>query len=140
MAISTYQTYLMYKSSSTYNKLVDIKDFPELGGAAESIDTTTLSDSAKTYIPGIKDQDTLEFTANYTSSSFDTIAALEGTETDFAVWFGGTESGGTVTPSGDNGKFEFKGYASVHVSSGGVNDPVEMKITILVSTPITKAS
>lgn len=34
MAISTYKTFLMYKASggSTYSKLIDIKDFPDLGG------------------------------------------------------------------------------------------------------------
>lgn len=34
MAISSYKTYLMYKASDsgTYTKLIDIKDFPDLGG------------------------------------------------------------------------------------------------------------
>ena len=36
--ISTYKTYLMYKSTSsaeTYTKLCDIKSFPDLGGEPE---------------------------------------------------------------------------------------------------------
>ena len=34
MAISTYKVFLMKKGDgSTYSKLVDIKDFPDLGGA-----------------------------------------------------------------------------------------------------------
>ena len=37
------------------------------------------------------------------------------TETEFAVWFGGTESNGVVTPTGSEGKFEFKGKLSVFV-------------------------
>lgn len=34
MAISTYKVYLMHKASASgdYTKLVDIKDFPDLGG------------------------------------------------------------------------------------------------------------
>ena len=46
MAISTYKIFLMMMqdSGSTYAKLVDIKDFPDLGGAPEMLETTTLSD------------------------------------------------------------------------------------------------
>ena len=34
MAISTYKVFLMHKASSegTYTKLIDIKEFPDLGG------------------------------------------------------------------------------------------------------------
>ena len=46
MAISTYKVFLMKKAASggTYSKVVDIKDFPDLGGAPEMLETTTLSD------------------------------------------------------------------------------------------------
>ena len=40
MAISTYKVFLMKKGTSTYEKLVDIKDFPDLGGAPEMLETT----------------------------------------------------------------------------------------------------
>lgn len=140
MAISTYKVFLMKKSSSTYEKLVDIKDFPDLGGAPEMLETTTLSDKMQTYIPGIQSNDALEFTANYTKEDYDKLKALEGTESDYAVWFGGTESGGVATPDGSNGKFEFKGQLSVHVVGGGVNEVVDMTITIAPSTIITVPS
>ena len=68
MAISTYKIFLMMKETSTYTKLVDIKDFPDLGGAPEMLETTTLSDKMQTYIPGIQSIDALEFTANYTKT------------------------------------------------------------------------
>lgn len=137
MAISTYKVFLMKKSGTTYSKLVDIKDFPDLGGAPEMLETTTLSDKMQTYIPGIQSNDALEFTANYTSADFATLKALEGTSASYAVWFGGTESGGVATPDGSNGKFEFDGELSVHVVGGGVNEVVDMTITIAPSTPIT---
>ena len=99
MAISTYKIFLMKKSSEgdTYEKLIDIKEFPDLGGAPEMLETTTLSDNMQTYIPGIQSLDALEFTANYTKTDFTKLKALEGKETDFAVWFGGTGEGGTLT-------------------------------------------
>ena len=138
MAISTYKVFLMKSTDgSQYEKLIDIKDFPDLGGAPEMLETTTLTDSMQTYIPGIQSLDALEFSANYTKEDFDNLKALEGTELSFAVWFGGTVSGSTVTPTGSDGKFNFKGQLSVFPVGGGVNEVVGMTITIAPSTPIT---
>ena len=138
MAISTYKVFLMKKGEgSTYTKLIDIKDFPDLGGSPELLETTTLSDKMQTYIPGIQSNDALEFTTNYTKADYTTLAALADIEEDYAVWFGGTEAEGVVTPDGSNGKFSFKGKLSVHVNGGGVNEVVDMTITITPSTVIT---
>ena len=137
MAISTYKVFLMKKTDSTYSKLIDIKEFPDIGGDPELLETTTLSDNMQTFILGIQSNEAMNFTANYTKADFTTLQALEGSEQDFAIWFGGTESGGTVTPDGSNGKFSFKGELSVHVTGGGVNEVVEMSITIAPTTVIT---
>jgi hypothetical protein len=117
----------------TYSKLIDIKDFPDLGGAPEMLETTTLSDSMQTYITGIQSSDALEFTANYTKADYSTLAALKDTLTPFAVYFGATNDG---TPDGSNGKFEFEGYLSVRVTGGGVNEVVGMTISIAPATAI----
>lgn len=132
MAISTHGITLMHKASgeNTYTKLVDIKDFPDLGGAPEMLETTTLSDSMQTHIPGIQSLDALEFTANYTLADFKKIKALAGTDTAFAVWFG---------TNGTDGKFEFNGQISAFPVGGGVNEVVDMTITIAPSTSITLA-
>lgn len=139
MAISTYKIFLMKKESAVYEKLIDIKDFPDLGGSPELLETTTLSDKMQTYIPGIQSNEALEFTANYTLTDYTSLKALEGTEYEFAVWFGGTESGDTVTPTGSDGKFTFSGQLSVHPVGGGTNEVVDMTITIAPSTPISLA-
>lgn len=133
MAISTYQTYLMYKDSSSFKKVVDIKSFGDLGGVPENLDTTTLSDKAKTSILGIQGQEAIEFEANYTKEDFTTVKALEGTEHDFAIYMGASSEG---TPDGSNGKFTFKGNLSVFVKGGGVNEVTGMTISIAPSTPI----
>ncbi len=142
MAISSYKTFLMKKGSSgsTYEKLVDIKEFPDLGGDPNMLDATTLSDPMQINIMGIQKVDALTFTANYSSEDFATLDALKGQELDLAVWFGGTESDGTLTPSGDKGKFNFKGQLSVYVKGAGVDSVVEMAITVAASTKITKVS
>ena len=137
MAISTYKVFLMKKETSTYEKLVDIKDFPDLGGSPEMLETTTLSDKMQTYIPGIQSLDALEFSANYTKEEFTKLKALEGEELDLAVWFGGEEANGTLTPTGNDGKFNFKGYVSVFVAGGGTNEVVGMTVAVAPSTPIT---
>ena len=137
MAISTYKIFLMQKEGSEWTKVVDIKEFPDLGGAPEMLETTTLSDKMQTYIPGIQSLDSLEFTANYTLADYKTLKALEGKENEYAVWFGGTESAGSLTPSGSDGKFSFKGQLSVYANGGGTNEVVEMTITIAPSSVIT---
>lgn len=137
MAINTYKVFLMKKTTDAYEKLIDIKDFPDLGGAPEMLETTTLSDRMQTYIPGIQSIDALEFSSNYTLEDYKKLKALEGTENEFAVWFGGTEAGESVTPTGADGKFKFKGQLSVFAAGGGVNEVVGMTITIAPSTPIT---
>lgn len=138
MAISTYKVFLMKKDSSDDNwaKLVDIKEFPDLGGDPEMLETTTLTDKMQTYIAGIQSLDGLSFTSNYDLTDFKTLKELEGKKETYAVWFGGKEVGGVVTPDGSNGKFSFDGELSVYPTGGGVNEVVGMNITIAPSTPI----
>ena len=137
MAISTYKIFLMQKNASAWEKVVDIKEFPDLGGTPEMLETTTLSDKMQTYIPGIQSLDALEFTSNYTLAEYKKLKALEGEDKEYAVWFGGTEAGDTVTPTGSDGQFKFNGQLSVFPVGGGVNEVVDMTITIAPSTPIT---
>ena len=134
MAINTYGIQLMKGTGSgtskTYEKLIDIKDFPDLGGAPELLETTTLSDSMQTYINGIQSSDALEFTANYTKEDYTKLTAstIKGQKVPYAVFFG---------ENGVNGKFEFEGYLSVRVNGGGVNEVVGMTISIAPATEIT---
>lgn len=131
MAISTYGVQLMTSTDGTvYTKLCDVKDFPDLGGAPEMLETTTLSDAAQTYISGIQSMSALEFTANYDDTVYDTLKALTGTK-KFGIHFG---------TAGADGKFNFDGQLAVWVVGGGVNAVVDMKISIAPSTVITKAA
>ena len=137
MAISTYKIFLMVKGATAFEKLIDIKDFPDLGGAPEMLETTTLSDSMQTYIPGIQSLSSLKFSANYDLDEYKRLKLMEGQEKEFAVWFGGNETAGTLTPTGDKGKFKFKGFLSVYAKGGGTNEVVGMTVTIAPSTVIT---
>ena len=137
MAISTISSYLMEGSGSgtlTWAKLIDIKDYPDVIAPPEQLDATTLTDEQRWYIPGVKDNGgNIEFTANYTASDFSTIKGKEGTESNFAIWFGDNAG----TPDGHNGKFTFKGYPYVTKKGGGVNEVSEMTVGIIPTTAIT---
>lgn len=141
MAISTYKVFLMHKAAvaDAYTKLIDIKEFPDLGGEPEMLETTTLSDKMQTYIAGIQSLEGLSFLSNYDKADYAKLKALEGKKEQYAVWFGGTEAGSVVTPDGSNGKFSFDGELSVYPVGGGVNEVVDMNITIAPSTVITFA-
>jgi len=132
MAISTHGVTLMKGAGSptTYSKLVDIKAFPDMGAAPQTIETTTLSDAAQTFVNGVETTAALEFTANYSVTDYTTLIGLKNTKTPFALQFG------TETTSS---KFTFDGYLSAWVVGGGVNGVVEMRISILPSSPIVKA-
>lgn len=137
MAISTYRVFLMHKATGgNYEKLIDIKSFPDLGGAPEMLETTSLSDNMQTYISGIQSMDAMEFEANYTLADFKKLKDLEGKTEEYAVWFGGTGDGETLTPTGTDGKFNIKGQLSAYPVGGGVNEVINMNISIAPSAPV----
>ena len=137
MASNTYRSFLMTsEDGSEWNKLIDIKDYPDLGGEPEMLETTTLSDSMQTYIPGIQSLDALQFTCNYTLEDYKKLKALAEKEKHYAVWFGGTGTGESLTPTGTDGKYKFMGQLSVFVVGKGVNDVKEMTVSIAPSTEI----
>lgn len=130
----------MHYETSEWKKLIDIKSFPDLGGAPEMLETTTLSDNMQTYIAGIQSLDSLKFEANYTLADYDKLKELFGKTEKYAVWFGGTGDGSSLTPTGDDGKYKFDGQLSAYAVGGGVNEVVNMNVTIAPSTPIEQDS
>lgn len=135
--ISTYKTYLMYKSASggDYTKLCDIKSFPDLGGEPERIDVTTLSDKVRKYCAGVQDISSgFSFTANYIAADYQKINALSGEQHEYAIWIGATTSNNVDTPTGDDGKWSWTGDIYVFKAGGDVNAAQEMTITSFPST------
>ena len=114
---------------STATTAIKIKDFPSLIGKRSAIETTTLSDDAQTYIPGIRQQsETFDFTANYDKTEFATINALtvvQKCELAFS----------------DGSKFTWEGWVSASVNEGAVDGVLEMTISITPTTvPVFAAS
>ena len=140
--ISTYQTYLMYRSTTngTYSKVIDITSFPDLIPPKDRIDITSLSDYMRTYIQGIGDTSEFSFGANYTPTNYQTVVSLEGHIYDYAVWFGASGDAGSEVPDGHNGKFSWSGDISAGINGGGVNEAVGMTINAIPSTVVTFSS
>ena len=129
MAISTQGVTLKWGTSPTdLDKVVDIKDFPDLGGAPEMLETTTLSDQMQTYILGIQGADMMEFTCNYTKAVFEDVMRDANKELYYALEFG---------DSGSEGIFEWQGQHTAWVAGAGVNAVTEFKIGIAPSTKPT---
>lgn len=140
MAMNTYMTFLMTSSNgSSYTDLVPIKDYPDFMNEVNTIDVTNLQNEMHTYIMGLLDTGgDMAFTANYTATDYQTVKALDdGTEKYLAIWFGGTKSGGTITPTGVDGKWSFKGMVKVGVVGKGVDEAREMTIHVVPSTDMT---
>lgn len=132
MAQSTYNTILKYRESGQeiFQELVAIKDFPDLGGEPELLETTTLKDKAQTYINGIQSMEAMQFTYNYDKTTYKTIKALEGKKLDFQLLFGNEGSG-------EDGIFEWSGDLVTWQVGKGVNEVREAIISIAPSTEIT---
>lgn len=134
MAISTIGVFLTYcaTQNGTYSKLCDIKSYPDMIGDPELLETTTMSDNAQTYIPGLQSQDVLQFTANYSTTDWATVNALAGQSLFYKLCFG--------DQTGSAGAFTWKGQHKLGLPGGDVNSVVEMNINIIPETAVTKVA
>lgn len=132
-AESTIGTFLFFGTvSGTLSKLCRIKDYPDLGGSPETIETTDLECEDATNVPGVRSTSAMEFTANYNSYVYDSVADLANTAGYYEVRFGDED--------GSAGIFKFEGQHSIYVTSGSTNAVREMKVTVTPSSKITKTT
>ena len=126
MAISSFGVALKYGAENPTTAVV-IKDFPSLLGKRSSLETTTLSDDAQTFISGIRQQsESFDFTANYDPTVYKTLNSLE----DSQKW--------SLTFSDGSG-YTWDGTVSVSVNEGAVDAVLEMTISVTPSTvPVWK--
>ena len=121
MAISSFGVSLKYGADSATTAVV-IKDFPSLLGKRSSLETTTLSDDAQTFISGIRQQaESFDFLANYDAEVYSGLNAL-------------TESQKWELSFSDGSKYNWEGTVSVSVNEGSVDSVLEMTISVTPST------
>lgn len=131
MAILSNKAYLYRQANGQtgFSKLVDITSIPDLGGAPDQIDVTTLSDMQTRNINGIQSVSALEFGAWYEKDVYQQLAEIAAADVNkkqsqldtYRVMFG---------DNGVNGVFEWQGKLSVYVGSVESNAAVPMTITI----------
>lgn len=132
MAVLSNVSYLYRKPNggASFSKLVDITSVPDLGGAPEQIDITTLSDRKQKNMNGIQSVSAHEFGAWYDSAVYDTLQSImeadydktDATELDtYQVWIG---------DNGVGGIFEWQGKLSVYVGGYESNAAIPMTISI----------
>lgn len=128
MAMSTYGTVFKY-GSDTASKTLAIKSYPEILAKRAALETTTLSDDAKTYIPGIRETpDSFPFTMNYDAAVFAEINALNEVQKCELTF-------------SDGSGFTFDGYLSASNNEGSVNAVAEMTISVMPATvPVFKSA
>ena len=125
MAINTYGVELHWGvSADAVAKVIDIKDFPDMIGEPEMLETTTLSDAQVTNIPGIKSSETLTFTYNFTKEDFTKVEADAGKALHYALVFS------------DGSKFTWQGQHSSGLPGKGVNEVIEATVNIAASTEV----
>lgn len=121
MALSTKGVKLAYGTSTPQTDIV-IKSFPSILGKRSALETTTLSDDAQTFIPGIMQQEeSFDFTANYDASVYNTINGLKDIQKCSLTF-------------PDGSKYTWDGYISASVNEGDVDAVIEMTISITPSS------
>ena len=129
MAINTYGITLKWGTTADdVEKVVDIKDFPDMIGESELLEVTTLADSMQVHIPGIKSSETLTFTCNYTKADFTAVNADAEKPLHYALEFS------------DGSKFTWQGQHTCGLPGKGVNEVVEFTINIAASSPVVFAT
>ena len=115
-------------------ELHNLQNIPELGGATEAIEITTLADGARAYTDGIENYgDAIPFTFLYEATQFNTLQ--ESTEAD--IWkvvlpdgTGEDKLTGATTCS-------FTGKGSVKLAGVGVNGALTYTLNIRPKTKMT---
>lgn len=115
MALSSYNTKLTIGTKS-----YDIKDFPEILGQRSSLETTTLSDDAQTYIQGIRQtSENFPFLANYDATTYAELNAMTGDDNECKLTFS------------DGSGFSWHGAVSASINEGSVDSVLEMTIIVV---------
>lgn len=119
---------LSYKNSgSSYVELTDLQEIPDLGGDKESIEITTLADSAHVYTDGLINYgDSLAFKFLYAKEQFTTLSGLNSV-TEWKV----------ELP--DSASCTFSGKCSVKLDGVGVNSALTYTLSIKPSTAMVWA-
>jgi hypothetical protein len=119
-------------TASPTTRLYSLLSIPEMGGARESIDVTTLADDARVFAPGVRANDALEFTgfkgfygADGTVDEYAALRALSPTAAQYweITW-------------PDGSKDSWQGYPDCRSSGQEVNGAPTYILNIIPATSL----
>ena len=122
--------YKATSSGSTYTNIPNLQECPQLGGSAEKVDVTVLTDGNYKYINGIKDFGDLAFKFLYDNS---------GEQSNYRIVRGLEEAGKVVdweVSFRDGTKFHFSGEVATQIESASVNSALAFTATITLNSDI----
>ena len=117
-------------TANSLTELCKIKTYPQLNGEREQIESTDLTDTAQTFVPGVQSVENMNFTANFTLAAYQSLKTNALTQGFFELDFGGS-SGAKAT---------WEGQYDVYLNEGEVNGLIEMTITVYPSTVVAIAA
>ena len=116
-------------TSSSLSELCKIKSYPQLNGEREQIETTDLTDTSQTFVPGVQSVESMQFNANFTLTAYQALKTNALTDGFFELDF--ASAGAKAT---------WEGQYDVYLQEGEVNGLVEMTIVVYPSTVVTIAA
>lgn len=145
MASTSYLARVIYKEhvgedldktdfAGSYKLLVKAKSIPAPVSAPNTVESTTLEDSAQTYEMGIKTSDSKEITGNLEKEYLDGLDELGNKKLDIMQLYGIDGIGGVA-------KYAYVGQATATPTDvGGVNEILEMAVTVIPNTAAVKVT
>ena len=123
-------------NGGTYTDIANLQECPQLGGSAEKVDATVLTDGNYKYINGIKDFGELAFKFLYDNSGeTSNYRVLRGIEEEQETTPGKITYWQVTFPDGT--KFTFTGQVSTQIDSAAVNAALTFTATITLNSEIT---
>ncbi len=124
MAMTAYNTVLKYGTATPTTPII-IKDTPVILAKRSSVETTTLSDDARTYVQGIRETaESFDFTCNYDADVFDTLNQLDVAQKCALVF-------------SDGSGYTWDGLISASVNEAAIDAVLEMTVSIVpTSVPV----
>ena len=116
-------------TANSLSELCKIKSYPQLNGEREQIETTDLTDTSQTFVPGVQSVESMQFNANFTLTAYQSLKTHALTDGFFELDF--ASAGAKAT---------WEGQYDVYVQEGETNGLVEMTIVVYPSTVVTIAA
>lgn len=116
-------------SANSLAELCKIKSTPQLNGEREQIESTDLTDTSQTFVPGVQSVESMQFSANFTLAAYQSLKTNALTDGFFELDF--ASAGAKAT---------WEGQYDVYINEAEVNGLLEMTIVCYPSTVVTIAA